>query len=285
MKFQDLVKKSFVYDSLLSQDQLSEQITEAAFNTSAFLTEFGRVQTDNPTYRNAYVTHPSIEDATEDGVIPPSTVQTYSTTASSFSKVSQKIQFTSEVLDQPKFDIQGNTSMLSGAVLANKIAELAITDITGRLVPTPTTLEQVRELKSGVMNEWGADSTAIYEFIAGAVKYVPDVYDTGSKLFLNKNNFIDFASLTQDTAQGSDQVWMIQNGLLLGRYEIVICDQLPDDTMYFGNMLASMDIVSMSGNQTVDGVTIPDLLQVTTTNKYAFVAKDTQGLVAMTKGV
>lgn len=285
MNFQEQLVKSFNYNPTLSAPELSQAITESAYNTSSLLAEVGQHFTDNPTYRNVFVTHPTISDVAEGDVIPPSTVQSYTTTAAAFSKFASSIELTNEVLTISKFDIESNTAMLVGNVLANRVAEFVTEDIATRYVTAAPTTEQVLELKSGIANEWGSDALATYQFIAEALKNVPDVYDANSKLFCNKNNFIDFSSLTQSSAQGGDQVWLIQNGLLLGRYEIVICDQLDDNTMYFGDMNAAFDLVAMSGNQTVDPYTKPDTLKITETSKFALVGKDTGALVALTATV
>lgn len=274
--------KAFNYKPELTAPELSEAITEQAFNTSSLITNMGQHYTDNPNYRNVYVTHPSIMDATEGEVIPPSTVQSYSTTVADFVKVASSIELTNEVLSFSKFDIEANTAKLVGTVLSNEIANKAVLNIATRFVDARTPLTQTEEvlrLKSGVVGEWGSDVISTYEFLASAVKQIPDVYDADSKLFCNKSNFVDFASSV--TAEG-EQVWLIQNGLLLGRYEVVICDQLDDNTMYFGSMMNAFDVVAMTGNQTIDEVTKPDVLKITETNKFAFTEKDTFALVAMT---
>ncbi|WKY58647.1 hypothetical protein Q5H80_03070 [Vibrio sp. SNU_ST1] len=274
--------KAFNYDPKLTAPELSAAITEQAFNTSSLITNMGQHYTDNPNYRNVYVTHPSIMDATEGAVIPPSTVQSYSTTVADFVKVASSVELTNEVLSFSKFDIESNTAMLVGTVLSNEIANKAVANIATRFVDARTPLTQTEEvlrLKSGFVGEWGSDVRTVYEFLASAVKQIPDAYDADSKLFCNKSNFVDFASSI--TAEG-EQVWLIQNGLLLGRYEVVICDQLDDNTMYFGSMMNAFDVVAMTGNQTIDEVTKPDVLKITETNKFAFTEKDTFALVAMT---
>ncbi|CZF78979.1 Phage capsid family protein [Grimontia celer] len=282
MNLQTHLIKAYSYTPTLSKPELSRAITEAAYNTSSLLQEIGKEYTNNPTYRNVYVTHPTIEDAMEGAVIPPSTVQTYTTTGADFSKTSSSIELTNEVLDMSKFDIESNTAMLVGNVLASKVSEIVIADILERtpdgVNPPAEAQEQVRLLKSGIAGEWGGDIQGVFQFLSDALKSIPDVYDRDSKLFLNKNNFVDFASTV--TAEG-EQVWLIQGGLLLGRYECVICDQLDDDTMLFGSLGAAFDLVAMEGNQTVDPITKPDVLKITETNKFANVAKDTGALIAM----
>lgn len=290
MKLQQHLQKAFSYKPELSASELSQAITEAAFNTSSLLQNVGRQQADNPSYRNVYVTHPSISDVNEGDDIPTSTVQSYYTTDADFKKVASRIELTNEVINFSKFDIEGNTANLVGTVAADKVAQLLVADINGRFVdsrqvPDSGGLEEVLRRKSGVTGEWGADASSVYEFLADSIKVIPDAYDSNSKLYCNKNNFVDLASLTQDSANGSDQVWLIQNGLLLGRYEIVIVDQLDDATMYFGDLMASFDVVSLFGNQTADPYSKPDVLGITETNKFSFVAKDSAALVAMTQEV
>lgn len=285
MKTLQNLMKTLNYDSSLSREQLSAQITEQAFNTSSLLDNMGLVQTNNPNYRNVYVSHPTVSTVSEGGVIPASTVQSYSTTVADFVKIASSIEFTNEVLSFSEFNIEANTASLLGSVFADNIAQKAVANIGSRFVDTRDLVdsgEEVLRLKSGVLNEWGTDIKEVYEFLASAVKAIPDAYDSTSKLFCNKSNFVDFASSI--TAEG-EQVWLIQNGLLLGRYEIVICDQLDDNTMYFGSMENAFDVVAMTGNQTVDEVTKPDVLKVVETNKFAFVEKDTFAVVALTAEV
>ncbi|EGU35571.1 hypothetical protein VII00023_08704, partial [Vibrio ichthyoenteri ATCC 700023] len=255
--------KSLNYNPSLSGQELSDNITQAAFNTSSLLSNIGQHSTDNPNYRNVYVSQfPSASRPTQGGNIPFSAVQSYTTTLSDFVKVTTRIELTNEVINISKFDIEANTASLVGQVLADQVAQVVVADIETRLTDTKITNpitagynEDILQVKSSFSGEWGRDINSVYDLLATAVKLIPDTYDANSKLFCNKNNFTDFAaSITAD----GEQVWLIQNGLLLGRYEIVICDQLDDDTMYFGDLEAAFDVVSMSGNQTVDPVTKPD---------------------------
>lgn len=287
MKYQDFLTKQLGYSETLSAPELSQNITEAAFNSSSLLMEIGQEYAENTSYRNVYVSHPTISEVTEGQPIPASTVQSYSTTASSWTKIASSIELSNEVINFSKFDVQANTASLVGVVTANKIAELVVTDINSRFtnIPIPFTTEDVFEYRSGIADKWGTDSLDTYAFIATSIKDIPDTYDRNAKLYCSKSNFIDFASAVQNTAEGSDQVWLVQNGLLLGRYEIVICDQIGESTMYFGDLQNAFDLVALPGNQTVDPVTKPDVLKITDTSQYAIVAKDTRALVAMSQAV
>ncbi|MBW3696459.1 phage major capsid protein [Vibrio sp. T187] len=291
MNFQQYAK-SYNYNPVLSAPELSDQITEQAFNTSTLLSNMGQQIAENPSYRNVFVRHPSVSRVNEGDTIPSSTAQTYHTTDSDFTKIASKIEFTNEVLDFSKFDIEANTAMLVGNVTANEIATIAVEDLKTRETLTPINDplqvgygEDILKLKSGISDSWGLDALSIYTFISDAIKNISDVYDSNSKLFCSKNNLIDFSSLTQTSALGGNQVWLVQNGMILGRYEIVVCDQLPDGTMYFGDMESAFDVVALQGNQTVDNQTSPDLLKITQTNKYAVVAKDSSAIVAMVQEV
>ncbi|MDK9763961.1 phage major capsid protein [Vibrio sp. D420a] len=290
MNLQNYLKKSLMYDPVYSAPELSDQITEQAFNTSSLLAEMGQEIADNPSYRNVFVRHPSISRVIEGDDIPSSTVQTYHTTESDFTKIASKIEFTNEVLTQSKFDIEENTSMLVGNVAANEIATLVVENLQTRQTQTPITDpnqmgygEDILKVKTGTAPGvgWG-DVGQTYELLAEAVKNIADVYDGNSKLFLNKNNFTTFVASVTDQFE---QVWLIQGGQLFGRYDVVICDQLDDNTMYFGDMQAAFDVVSLQGNQTVDPVTVPNLLKITQSNKYATVAKDASALVALVQEV
>lgn len=274
--------KALNYDTSLSREQLSEQITEVAFNTSSLLQEMGYVQADNPSYRNVYVTHPTTSDVNEGDDIPFSTVQSYSVTETDFVKVASRIELSNEVLKFSKFDIEGNTAQLVGVVMADQLAQKAVADISARFVDIADQQEEVLRLKSGVSGAWGADIQSTYEFLASAIKEIPDAYDSNSKLFCSKNNFVDFAASV--TTEG-EQVWLIQGGKLLGRYDVVICDQLPDGVMYFGDMSSFMDVVGLFGRQTVDNHNKPDVLAITESNKFSYVVKDNRALVAMTQEV
>lgn len=278
--------KAFNYKPTLSANELSQNIAEAAFNTSSLLAEMGQHYTNDPNYRNVYVTHPTVAEVAEGAVIPDSTVQTYSTTEADYKKIASRIQLTNEVMEFANYDVEANTAQLLGNVVSNKIATDAIANFATRHNSDPDNApeprEAIRELKSGVNGAWGADVDAIYNNLAELVKTISDVYDSNSKLYLNKSNFVDFVTLVN--AQ-TEQVWVVQNGLFLGRYEMVIVDQLPDDVIYFGDMEAAFDVISFSGNQTVNPFTNPSLLEITNTNKYGFISKDSRAITALVQGV
>lgn len=284
MNFQEHLTKSLNYAPTLSAQELSDQITEQAFNSSSLLQNVGMQIADNPSYRNVFVTHPSISEVTEGQVIPTSTVQSYVTTAADFTKIASSIELSNEVLTFSKFDIEANTAMLVGTVTADKIAELVVTDLKTRetLTPDRAVGEDILKVKSGFANEWGSDAAGIYALLGDVVKTIPDVYDADSKLFCNKENLVDF---TTALTNNGDQTWLVQNGLLFGRYEIVVCDQLPTGTMYFGDLEAAFDVVALQGNQIADPYTKPDVLKITNTSKFATVAKDAIGITAVVQEV
>lgn len=290
MNFQQFVQKAFEYNPTLSAPELSEQITEQAFNTSSLLQNIGMKMADNPSYRNVYVSqYPSVVTVTQGAVIPKTTVQTYTTTSADFTKIATSIELSNEVVNFNKFDIEANTASLVGTVMADEVANYVVSDIETRAIDTrptdpslPTFNEQILKVKSGVNGSWGADELSVYEFIADAIKEIPDAYDSNSKLFCNKNNFVFLTTLVQVSGSGGgDQVWLVQNGLVLGRYEIVIADQLDDNTMYFGDLESAFDVVTLFGNQTKDDIMKPDTFAVTNTQKFSNVCKDSLALVIL----
>ncbi|CAH6806877.1 hypothetical protein VCHA35O141_90121 [Vibrio chagasii] len=121
------------------------------------------------------------------------------------------------------------------------------------------------------------DPAEMYQNFQMVIEQVADMYDDNSKLYCNKKNFARY--ITQATTDGLN-IWFIQNVLVLGRYPVVIVDQLSDDIMYFGDIEAAFDVVGLQGTETVDEVTVPDTTRITNTGHFATVAKDNRAIVA-----
>lgn len=277
--FQEHMQKSFNYAPVLSAPELSQNITEVAFNTSNLLRNIDFIQADNPSYKNVFVTHPSISEVVEGGVIPKSTVQTYSTTATDFTKFASSIELSNEVMNFSKFDITGNTADLVGKVLSDTVATFVTTELASRETETPDHAlnEDLQIVKSGVAGGWGL-SAEVYALFRAALPFIPDVYDVNTKLYLNKNNLAFLLTVVDDL---NGQVWIIQEGKLFGLYELVVTDQLDDNTMILGDMGSAIDVVTLQGKQTVNAFTKPDAVCITETNQYSICSKDMKGIVAL----
>ncbi len=278
-------QKALNFDNVLTAPNLADQITKTAFNNSNLLMNMSSVSVEQPQYSKTFVaSYPDVITLMEGQVIPTTQVASYSTTVSDFTKIGSSVELTNEALKYSKFDLQAHSMELGSIVQADNIANYVLTDMKTREAAVPdSTGEQILQLKSGATNSWGSDTGDIWANISNLIKTIPDMYDSNSKLYMNKNNALYFMSLTTASYEA---VALFQNGLLMGKWAFVIVEQLPDETIYFGDMSSAFDVVYVhDGWQTVDSQTKPDCVNITNTASYANVAKDTKAITVLIQSV